>query len=269
MSEVTRAGARLHYTRSGQGPAIVFSHGWACSARMWEGQVAGLQDRFTVVTWDALGHDRSDAPDSDARYATAESIADLRAVLDAADVSRAVLVGHSMGGLGSVRFALTHPDRVAALVLVGAGAGSAARTEQSRAHWNAMVRGVADDLERYGLQPPPDTLAGSILGSPEPSLAQHQGADGLARAARGTLTYTDSAVLDALPSLQPPLLLLVGENDADWIRTSVEEAAAAVPGALKVVVADAGHAVNLEHPDIFNDAIAQFADKVTGGAHIE
>src|SRR5207244_4102120 len=107
--------------------------------------------RFHVIRWDMLGHGRSDAPNDPQPYSRTATIADMCAVLDACGEQQAVLVGLSIGGFMSVNFAIARPERTAALVVVGAGAGGAAREEETRLLWNQRVGRTTADLERHGL----------------------------------------------------------------------------------------------------------------------
>lgn len=109
--------ARIHYTSQGQGAeAVVFIHGWACDASFWDAQVAALGANRRVIAVDLLGFGKSDAPE--AEYTQELLAQSLAAVLDAAQVRRAVLVGHSMGLSVAKRYIDAHPERVAGLFIV-------------------------------------------------------------------------------------------------------------------------------------------------------
>lgn len=109
--------ARVHYVSLGQGPdAVVFLHGWNCDLTFWQSQTAALNQERRVVALDLLGFGKSDAPQVE--YTQDLLAKSLAAVLDAAGVSRAVLVAHSMGLSVAKRYIETHPDRVAGLFIV-------------------------------------------------------------------------------------------------------------------------------------------------------
>ena len=109
--------ARIHYTSLGQGPdAVVFLHGWACDASFWDAQLAALGANRRVIAVDLLGFGKSDAPQ--AEYTQELLAQSLAAVLDAAQVRRAVLVGHSMGLSVAKSYIDAHPERVAGLFIV-------------------------------------------------------------------------------------------------------------------------------------------------------
>lgn len=109
--------ARIHYTSQGQGAdAVVFIHGWSCDASFWDAQMAALGASRRVIAVDLIGFGKSDAPE--AEYTQELLAQSLAAVLDAAQVRRAVLVGHSMGLSVAKKYIDTHPERVAGLFIV-------------------------------------------------------------------------------------------------------------------------------------------------------
>src|SRR5690606_28103403 len=114
---------------------------------------------------------------------------------------------------------------------------------QGREGWNETARGRAAALEAQGL----DALGGSA----EVRIAQHRSAQGLAHAARGMLAQFDSRIIESLPDIKVPTLVLVGENDQPFIGAS-QYMAGKVPGAKLVVLPAAGHAANIDQPDAFN-----------------
>jgi pimeloyl-ACP methyl ester carboxylesterase len=130
---VTRAGTELVYwTWPGVGPPTLLLHGIGNYGRYWDQFADAVAGRLRLVAPDARGHGESGRPTDG--YAPADFTADALAVLDAARIERAVVVGHSMGGLHSINLAARHPDRVSALVIVDAspdplpeGAGRAQR----------------------------------------------------------------------------------------------------------------------------------------------
>ena len=62
MARIERDGVGIHYEVHGAGPALLLSHGYSATCRMWYGQIAALADRYTVIVWDMRGHGQSDYP---------------------------------------------------------------------------------------------------------------------------------------------------------------------------------------------------------------
>ncbi|WP_436497578.1 alpha/beta fold hydrolase [Actinokineospora sp. HUAS TT18] len=117
---VVRDGVKLHYARYGHGhPTILLLPTWSLvHSRCWKLQVPYLARHFTVVTFDGRGNGASDRPVGPAAYADTEFAADALAVLDAAGIDRAVLVGISAGGLWGLRLCAEHGDRVLGAVFI-------------------------------------------------------------------------------------------------------------------------------------------------------
>jgi pimeloyl-ACP methyl ester carboxylesterase len=242
----------VHYEVSGAGPAILFTHGFAASSHMYAATVADLSRDHTTITWDIRGHGKSDSPADPAEYSVGLSLADMAGILDAAGAGRAVLVGHSLGGYLSLEFVLANPGRVDGLVLVDTGPGY--RKDEARAAWNAMAGRYAADLDARGLDglPPSAELDAGV----------HRSAEGLALAARGILSQRDGHVLEALPSIVTPTLVVVGERDEPF-QASSRYMAAKIPDAELVEIEGAGHAPPVTHPTEFDAAVRSFlADRV-------
>jgi pimeloyl-ACP methyl ester carboxylesterase len=240
----------LHVEVAGTGPAVLVTHGFSATSAMWAGQVGGLAADHTVIRWDMRGHGESAYPSDPAEYSLELTVQDMVDVLDGADASRAVLVGHSLGGFASLAFARAHPQRVAGLVLVDTGPGF--RKTDARDAWNSYALSTADGLESKGLD--------ALGRSDEVMMARHRDASGLARSARGVLVQHDAAVIDALPAISVPTLVIVGSEDRAF-RSGADYMAAKIPGAELVVIEGAGHAPNLTHPDVFNASLRSFFDR--------
>jgi pimeloyl-ACP methyl ester carboxylesterase len=243
-------GVHVHHEIAGSGPAILLTHGFAASSHMYAATVADLSSDHTMMTWDIRGHGKSDSPSDPAEYSVAASLDDMAGILDAAGADRAVLVGHSLGGYLSLEFTLAHPDRVDGLVLVDTGPGF--RKDEGRERWNDMAEGYAADLDERGLD--------GLPGSAELDAGVHRSAAGLALAARGILRQRDGHVLEALPTIAAPTLVVVGENDEPFLAGS-GYMATKIPGARLVTIAGAGHAPPVTHPDEFNAALRTFVEE--------
>src|SRR5258708_34605593 len=98
MPYLDRDSVRIYYEEHGRGPAVLLSHGYSASARMWQGQFEALADRYHLIGWGMRGHDRSDSPDDPAPYSHELTVADMGAGLDACIVERAVIGGPYLSG---------------------------------------------------------------------------------------------------------------------------------------------------------------------------
>ena len=99
------------------------------------------------------------------------------------------------------------------------------------------------------------------MASPEVMASHHRSAEGLTFAARGMLTQHNAAVIDALPGISVPAVVIVGANDKPFLNAA-DYMAKKIPGAEKVMIPDAGHAVNLDQPAAFNAAVLDLLDRL-------
>jgi pimeloyl-ACP methyl ester carboxylesterase len=148
----------------------------------------------------------------------------------------------------SLAYYRAHPERVRALLIIDTGPGF--KNDEAREAWNKRAHETADRLEHEGL---------SVLksASRERADASHRNASGLARAARGMLTQRDALVIESLPGINVPSLVVVGADDAPFLAAS-DYMAAKIPGAKKTVIPAAGHAVNIDQPQAFIDVVLPF-----------
>ncbi len=247
MPSIDRDGIKVYYESTGSGPAILLSHGYSATSRMWEGQVKALKDRYQLITWDMRGHGRSDSPYDPAQYSEDKTVDDMAAILRALNVSQAVIGGLSLGGYMSLAFYLKYPQMTRALMLFDTGPGY--RNPQAREGWNQTAVRRAERLEQDGLE--------SLRGGDEVSASAHRSAAGLANAARGMLAQFNSNVIECLDGIKVPTLVLVGAKDEAFLAAT-DYMANKIPGSTKVVIDDAGHAANIHQPEAFNQAMLAF-----------
>ncbi len=253
MPKIDRDGIKLHYEVHGSGPVLILTHGYSSTSAMWEGQIDALSKHHKLVLWDMRGHGQSDYPDDPSAYSEAHTVADMAALLDEVGARRAIVGGLSLGGYMSLAFYRVHPERVSALLIIDTGPGF--KKDDARAAWNRRAHDTGDRFEREG-------LAVLKSASRERSTVSHRDASGLAHAARGMLTQRDARVIESLPDIKVPALVVVGADDAPFLAAS-DYMAAKIPGARKLVIPAAGHAVNIDQPQAFIDAVLPFLDGVS------
>ena len=250
MPKLDRDGVKIYYEVHGSGPSLILTHGYSSTSAMWNEQIEALSKQHQLILWDMRGHGQSDYPGDPAAYSEALTVADIAALLDEVGAARAIVGGLSLGGYMSLAFYRAHPERVSALLIIDTGPGF--KKDDAREAWNQRARATADRFEREGL----DVLKSA---SRERSTVSHRDASGLARAARGMLTQRDAKVMELLPEIKVPALIVVGADDTPFLAAS-DYMAAKIPGAQKVVIPGAGHAVNIDQPQAFIDAVLPFLD---------
>jgi pimeloyl-ACP methyl ester carboxylesterase len=250
MPMLDRDGVKIHYEVHGSGPTLLLTHGYSSTSTMWNGQIDALSKHYKLVLWDMRGHGQSDYPEDPAAYSEALTISDMAALLDEVGATSAIVGGLSLGGYMSLAFYRSHPERVRALLIIDTGPGF--KNEDARDAWNKRAHDTGDRFEREGL-----AVLQSL--SRERSSVSHRDASGLARAARGMLTQRDASVMESLPAIKVPALVIVGADDTPFLAAS-DYMAAKIPGAKKVIIPAAGHAVNIDQPQAFVEAVLPFLD---------
>jgi len=260
------AATSLHVETHGAGPALVLAHGFGGSARNWRPQLRALKDAYAVHVFDARGHARS-APIASAAEARAEAVVeDFAQVAARAGAARVIAGGLSMGAATALRFALSAPERVRALVLMALPAGPSSGRGVS-----ASAEAFADAIEREGLEAAGARYAWGPNAGLDPQAAawvragflEHD-AQSLAYLLREYLARLEepAQLAPRLARVRAPTLLVVGDRDAASLP-SARELAAALPDAQLEVVAGAGHVVNLAQPERVNALLREFLAGLT------
>jgi len=250
----TVAGHKVRYVRMGQGPPLVLLHGFASSIYSWSELIPELAKQHTVVALDFPGFGGSEVPPHLSREDFPPVVTGL---LDRLRLSRASLVGNSMGGAVAAAVAARQPDRVDRLVLVD----SAGFIQRSQGPWILRVAGTRLGSSVLEGLPVRRRLTVSALHQvfADPSRVTPEKVDeylaplirpGVARAMASLLAGADDSDFPALArQIRAPTLVLWGDKDA-WIPVAQADLfVAAIPGARKVVLAGCGHVPQEECPD--------------------
>lgn len=264
----------LYYEETGAGTPVVFVHEFAGDFRSWEPQVRFLARRHRCIAFNARGFPPSAVPPDAASYSQNRACDDILAVLDHLGLDKAHIVGLSMGGFATLHFGLRHQARARSLLIAGCGYG-AERAEREKFRGEAEV--IAGRLRRDGMAA---FAAAYALG---PTRVQYQNKDPRGWAEFAAQLAEHSAEGSALTQLgvqreRPsifdleagmrgitvPTLILTGDEDTPCLIPNVFMKRC-IPSAGLLVIPNAGHAVNLEDPDAFNAALADFLAQVDAG----
>ncbi len=232
---------RLRVASSGSGPPdFVCLHGLVDTLEIWDRLAGPLSERGRALRFDQRGHGESDAPAGP--YRREDLAGDAIALLDRLEIERAVLVGHSLGGIVAMTAALAHPHRVAGLVLIG-----------TASRCNEKVAGWYERIARAGERDGTAGLARAIYGE-KASREVAGDACGIAHVTRTLVSLYDDPLTPRLAGLACPTLLLVGEKDPMGPKAS-RIIAEQAPRATLRVVPDRGHWLHVEAPERVLDAI--------------
>ncbi|WP_445219769.1 alpha/beta fold hydrolase [Bradyrhizobium sp. Pa8] len=233
---------------------LVFVHGFTTTAEFWREQVEAFSARHQMVRINLPGHGRSPRPE-DRSYTIEAFVEDVLKVYRALAIDSAVLVGLSMGGTVAQSFTLSYPERVKALVLVGAtphGLGA-----------DVNVDNVLKAIDDLGVVAASQKVIERSFGSAaRPALidfAKNEVAQTpafVARQAIASLNASDSRA--RLGEIRVPTLVVVGEEDIITPPSESVALASNIPNSALFYVSTAGHFPMLERPDTFNRLLGDF-----------
>jgi pimeloyl-ACP methyl ester carboxylesterase len=250
--------ARIAYDDIGQGAPVVFLHAFPLDRTMWAPQTSALAGEWRCITIDTRGFGNSlgAGPFGVDRYAD-----DVLAVLDAAGVERATILGLSMGGYVALALWRRAPERVRALVLADTRPGAdVPDTRERRRELIALARekGVAAVVDRQlvGLLGKTTRDRHAEIESAVRAIGTRASAEGIVGALEALLARPDSTA--TLPTISVPTLVIVGDED---VLTPPKEARS-MHGAIRrsrlEVITQAGHLSNMERPAAFNVVLSEF-----------
>ena len=272
---MAKDGVRLWYEETGTGTPIVFVHEFGGDHRSWEPQMRCFSRRHRCVTFGARGYPPSDVPEALDAYSQAAAVTDILAVMDAASILKAHVVGLSMGGFATLHLGLAAPERALSLVVAGAGYGAEKQYED---YFRNVALEVAKQFETQGSKDFAKTYsqAGTRIQyqAKDPrgwlefatQLGEHS-AKGSAMTMRGVQARRPSIydLEDGLRRMSLPVLVMVGDEDFHCLQPGVFMKMA-IPAAGLAVLPKSGHTLNLEEPEAFNRHVADFIAAVEAGA---
>ena len=260
-------GGRLEFDVAGEGPPVVFLHPGLWDRRTWDEQFGVFSRTYRLMRYDARGYGRSSRPEPGRPYSHVE---DLVAVMDATRIARAALVGCSMGGGTELDFALEHPERVSALVMIAPGvSGLEEGTPEEEAWWEERQAPIEALIAAVELKKAQDLRLRTIwaqLGTDDPAGARIRQ---LAFENLHELTMDESGqraidppAIDRLEEIAVPTLVLPADHDPPWTERICRILVERIPGARLVQIPDVDHVVNMRKPAEFNRVVLEFLGEV-------
>lgn len=267
----TDDGVKLYYEECGRGYPIVFIHEFAGDYRSWGQQVGFFSRRYRCITYNARGFPPSDVPDDVSMYSQARAYADIHDLMRHLNLSRAHIVGLSMGGFAALHFGLNYPEMASSLVVAGCGYGAEA---DQREKFREEAEATACHFETDGMENYADTYATAPtrvqFQNKDPKawrefadmLAKHS-STGSALTMRGVQRERPSLwdLEEGLKKLTVPTLVVTGDEDEPCLLPALYMKRTIRSSGLSIIP-KSGHTVNLEEPEIFNKTVAHFLDLV-------
>ena len=258
-------GTRIHYEVTGitKRAPVLLVQGLGGEKNSWNLQRAALALRHRTIAFDNRGAGRSDKPDG--KYNLEEMADDAIAVLDAAGIENAHVVGLSMGGAISQIIALKHPNRVRSLTLVATACRNHAWREELLQSWatTAETEGmtaVGKEAARWMIGPRSFRRVLPALGWMGP-LQLFNPANAFVSQVKAILSTDDGALNTELANIVCPTMVVVGNQDVLTPRGDAEEIASLIPTAELVVISGGAHGLHIEHASTFNRILLEFLSR--------
>jgi pimeloyl-ACP methyl ester carboxylesterase len=264
---VNSGNAQLYYETAGQGVPFVMIHAGVADRRQWNNEFAFFARDHQVVRYDMRGYGKSEPADGEFNH-----LDDLVAILDTLELHEPViLMGCSMGGGLAMDFALSHAARTRALIMVGSGPSGLELDVPRPAKFDdvekAFESGDLDLVSELETQIWFDG-AGRIPEQVNPSMRRllyEMNRQALAHEVKQLgkrLPNTQTPAFDRLSDLQIPVLIVVGAHDTPYILAAADYMAERIPSSQKVVIEDAAHLPNMDHPEEFQAIVTRFLESL-------
>jgi pimeloyl-ACP methyl ester carboxylesterase len=251
----------VHEWGSGE-PALLLLHGFTGSSLDWSDVTAELSTDRRVVAYDQRGHGDSTNTGDPSTYTIDQLTTDLAAVVDELELAPFDLLGHSMGGIVAMQYALARPDTLRSLILMDTFAAPNGGIPTT---WIDHVVGLGRDK---GMDAVAEMFLSYIDQAPNAASLSAARRDELASRLRYKLTHMDlvaldqlgrglgtfDAMLDQLGGLQMPVTVIVGENDAG-LREPADLMAKTIPGAVLEIIPASGHSPQEDNAPVWLAAV--------------
>ncbi|MBF2640162.1 2-succinyl-6-hydroxy-2,4-cyclohexadiene-1-carboxylate synthase [Listeria welshimeri] len=257
-------------TVNGEKPVLLMLHGFTGSNKTFQESITHLEEHFSIVAPDLLGHGKTDSPDEIARYSIERIVDDLVTILQELKIMQCFVLGYSMGGRVATAFASAHPEMVRGLFLVSSSPGLAQKDlQESRVQADNRL---ADMLESEGIRSFVDYWEKLALFASQKVLSDElkkrirlerlaQNPNGLAMSLRGMGTGKQPSYWNHLADFTFPVLLMTGSLDEKFEKIA-QEMQQLLPNSTHVTVQNAGHAVYLEQPNIFLSQLTNWLEVI-------
>ncbi|WP_026693572.1 2-succinyl-6-hydroxy-2,4-cyclohexadiene-1-carboxylate synthase [Peribacillus kribbensis] len=263
---ISAGGISYHVEVNGAGEGLVLLHGFTGSCDDWDSVSQWIQGDLKKISVDIIGHGRTEVPKEPERYSILKAAADLKEILDALDLPKAVFLGYSMGGRLALTFASVYPERVKALILESASPGLETDEERTqRRHSDHLLaerilkRGVPE-FERYWSGIPLFQSQRELPAEKRDAVKKQRlknSEQGLANSLTGMGTGSQPSWWGTLGKLEFPVMLITGEWDDKFCRIADKMADLLVNAEWKIIE-KAGHAIHVEQPEKFGKIVSGF-----------
>jgi proline-specific peptidase len=267
VSTATVNGIKLYYEVTGKNKALVMLHGYVGDIEDFRNQINYFSPNYKIYALDQRGRGKSEAPKNPTDYSMKLFVDDVYQWLKLLKVQKFCLVGHSLGGMVSLEFALAHQDMLSCLILTDTSSGSQAPTLEETAHLEkvfevARTKGTGSAFE-YDLANSPATKARY---QKHPETLDRMRKKTLSTPVDGYInvrlaSMNRKPVTDRLNEIKVPTLIVYGGDDTPFISAS-KVLKEGIPNLELVMIPNVGHGPMYEDPNKYNEAISKFLNRV-------
>ncbi len=267
MPMVTANGVKLYYEATGKGKDIVMLHGYVGDIDDFRNQINYFSKDYRILTLDQRGRGKSESPKSPADYSMKIFVDDVFRWLKSLKVEKFCLVGHSLGGMVSLEFALAHQDMLSCLVLTDTSSGSVAPAPSEAAHREkvfevARTKGTGAAFD-YDLANSPATKARY---QKHPETLDRMRKKTIATPVDGYINVRLASmnrmpITDRLAEIKIPTLIVYGGDDTPFINAS-KVLKEGIPNSELVMIPNVGHGPMYEDQARYNEALSKFLKRV-------
>jgi len=259
-------GVKLNYEIAGQGNAVVCLHGYSGSSQDWGNQIAALSPTHKVIAWDERGHGKSAAPGREEDYTIEIFADDVFGLLNVLGIEKCCLAGHSLGGAIALQFALDHQEMLSGLVLVD----TSSKFPMPLAMFE-MRKKMNEIARSQGIEA---AFEFEVASDPQRSEFFQEYPDEKEKERQRVLSvsvdgfiYTWKSIERQKPlnhrlsEINVPTLIYLGEEDIG-LADEIQVLNKGIANSELVTVKGAGHSPHYEAPDVFNEALLRFLDRI-------
>ncbi len=265
MPATSRNGSVYELSGPEDAPVLVLVHGLGLNRQVWDAYVTRLRQRYRVLNYDLYGHGESASPPAEASLTLFSE--QLRDLLDELGIDRVTIIGFSLGGMINRRFAMDHPGRLRAMVILNspherdpqaqllveqraqdsAAGGPGATLDATIERWftPAFIADHADYIDR---------VRGWVLANDADDYAQ----------CRRVLAFGVLELIRPEPPITHPTLVITCENDSGSTPAMSQAIASEIAGAQVVIVPGLQHMGLVENPSFFINEMVEFIEALPG-----
>jgi pimeloyl-ACP methyl ester carboxylesterase len=260
--------AKIYYEVAGKGLPLVMIHAGVADSRQWNNEFTNFAQSYQVIRYDMRGYGKSEPVDGEFSH-----MSDLVSLLDTLEIYEPIVImGCSMGGGLAMDFALTHPSRAKALIMVDSGPSglkldvpSSSKFADAEKAFEAGDMDLVAEIETQiwfdGIDRTPEQVNPAMreLLYEMNRLALSHEIKQLGKRQPNTQT----PAFDRLGDLNLPVLIIVGAHDTPYTLAAADYMTEKIPSARKVIIEDAAHLPNMDHPPEFQGIVKDFLENLS------